>query len=43
MLGYRSTPHTSTGETPNLLMLGRETQVPDHLTYHVPEQDLLSP
>jgi len=39
MRAYRSTPHTSTGETPNLLMLGRETQVPDHLTYHVPEQD----
>jgi len=36
---YRNTPHTSTGETPNLLMLGRETQVPDHLTYHIPEQD----
>jgi len=39
MRAYRSTPHTSTGETPNLLMLGRETRVPDHLTYHVPEQD----
>jgi len=36
---YRSTPHTSTGETPNLLMLGRETRVPEHLTYHIPEQD----
>jgi len=36
---YRSTHHTRTGETLNLLMLGRETQVPDHLTYHVPEQD----
>jgi len=35
---YRSTPHTSTSETPNLLMLGRETRVPDHLTYHIPEQ-----
>jgi len=39
MRAYRSTPHTSTGETPNLLMLGRETQVPEHLTYDVPEQD----
>jgi len=39
MRTYRSTPHTSTGETPNLLMLGRETRVPDHLTYHVPEQE----
>jgi len=36
---YRSsTPHTSTGETPNLLMFGRKTRVPDHLTYHVPDQ-----
>jgi len=39
MRAYRSTPHTSTGKTPNLLMLGRETRVPDHLTYHIPEQD----
>jgi len=39
MRACRSTSHTSTGETPNLLMLGRETRVPDHLTYHVPEQD----
>jgi len=39
MRAYRSTPHTSTGETPNLLMLGRETRVADHLTYHVSEQD----
>jgi len=36
---YCSTPLTSTAETPNLLMLGRETWVPDHLTYHFPEQD----
>jgi len=39
MRAYRSTLHTSTGETPNLLMLGREIRVPDHLAYHVPEQD----
>jgi len=39
MRAYRSTPHTTTGETPNLLMLGRETRVPDHLTYHIPEPD----
>jgi len=40
MRAYRSTPHTSTGETPNLLMLmlGREARVPDHLNYHIPEQ-----
>jgi len=39
MRAYRSTPHTSTGETPTLLMLGRGTRVPDHLNYHIPEQD----
>jgi len=39
MRAYRNTPHTSTGETPNLLTLGRETRVPETLTYHVPEQD----
>jgi len=39
MRAYRTTPHTSTGETPNILMLGRETRVPDYLTYHVPDQD----
>jgi len=39
MRAYRSTPRTSTGEILNLLMLGRETRVPDHLTYHIPEQD----
>jgi len=36
MQAYRSTPNSSTQETPNLLMLGRETRVPEHLTYHVP-------
>jgi len=36
---HRSTLHTSIGETPNLLMLGRETLMLDHLTYHVPQQD----
>jgi len=36
MRSYRSTPHSSTQETPNFLMLGRETQVPEHLTYHQP-------
>jgi len=39
MRAYHSTPHTTTGETPNFLMLGRQTRVPDHFTYHVPEQD----
>jgi len=36
MRAYRSTPHSATQETPNFLMLGRETRVPEHLTYHVP-------
>jgi len=36
MRAYRSTPHSSTLETPNFLMLGRETRVPEHVTYHVP-------
>jgi len=36
MRAYRSTPHASTQETSNLLVLGRETRVPEHLTYLVP-------
>jgi len=36
MRAYRSTPHSSTQETPNFLMLGQETRVLDHLIYHVP-------
>jgi len=35
MRAYRSTPHSSTLETPNFLMLGRETRVPEHVTYRV--------
>jgi len=36
---YHSTPHTSTGEIFNFLMLGRETKVPAYLTYHIPDHD----
>jgi len=36
MRAYHSTPHSATQETPNFLMLGRETRVSEHLTYHVP-------
>jgi len=36
---YRSTHHSSKLEIPNFLMLGRETQVLEHLTYHVPAPD----
>jgi len=39
MRAYRSTPHTSTLEIPNFLMLGRETRVPDYLTYHIPDHN----
>jgi len=35
MRAYHSTPHSSTKVTPNFLMLGRESRVPDHLTHHV--------
>ena len=28
MAAYRSTPHSTTGETPNRLMLGREVATP---------------
>jgi len=37
MCAFHSTPHTSTSETPNFLMLGREKRVPDHLSYRVPD------
>jgi len=36
MQAYRNTLHYSTQEILNFLMLGHETQVLDHLTYHVP-------
>jgi len=39
MRAYRSTPHSATQETLNFLMLGRETQVPEHLTYHAPASE----
>jgi len=35
MQAYRSTTHFSTLETPNFLMLERETRVPEHVTYYV--------
>jgi len=39
MQAYRSISHTSTFESPNFLMLSRETQVLDHLTYDIPDHD----
>ena len=36
MRAFRGTPHTATGETPNLMMLGRELRLPDQLLYTAP-------
>jgi len=36
MQAYRSNPHSSALETPNFLMIDRETRVPEHLTYYAP-------
>jgi len=36
MRAYCSTPYSSTLETPNFFMLGRETRVPEHVTYYIP-------
>lgn len=35
MRTYQSTPYSSRQETRNPLMLGHETGVPEHLTYHI--------
>jgi len=37
MRAHRSTPHMSTSETPNFLMLGQKTCVLNHRTYHIPD------
>ena len=37
---YRSTPQESTGETPNMLMFGRETRMPIELTTATTTRDL---
>ena len=36
MRAFRGTPHSTTGETPNLMMLGRELRLPDQLQYLPP-------
>jgi hypothetical protein len=38
-MAYRSTVHESTGQTPNLMMLGRELPMPSHLLAVPPGQD----
>ncbi len=35
MRTFRGTPHKATGETANLLMLGRELRLPDQLQYNI--------
>jgi hypothetical protein len=39
MRALRGTPHSVTGETPNLMMLGRELRLPDQLLSHPPLED----
>ena len=39
MRGIRSTPHRVTGETPNFLMLGRETKLPGALVLGTPSHE----
>ena len=36
---YRGTPHTTTGETANMLMLGRELRLPDQLQHQPPPEE----
>ena len=43
MMAYRSSDHESTGETPNMLMLGREIEVPlDVITEPAPDSPPLT-
>ena len=36
---YRGTPHTTTGETANMMMLGRELRLPDQLQQQPPPEE----
>ena len=38
VMAYRSTVHESTGQTPNMMMLGRELPMPSHLLVATPDQ-----
>ena len=39
MRAYRGTPHTATGETANVLMMGRELRLPDQLQHQPPPEE----
>ena len=39
MMAYRATAHETTGFSPNMLMLGRETSTPLDLVYDMPPWD----
>jgi hypothetical protein len=41
MRAFRGTPHSTTGETANDLMLGRELRLPDQLQFYPPPTDFL--
>ena len=40
LLAYRTTPHSSSGETPFILMYGRDCQLPTGLDFYVPPVSL---
>ncbi|XP_067945258.1 uncharacterized protein [Watersipora subatra] len=42
MRAYRGTLHSATGDTANMLMLGRELRLPDQLASHPPPTELFS-
>ena len=39
MRAFRGTPHTTTGETANFMMFGRELRLPDSLIYDTPGRE----
>ena len=39
LAAYRSTEHPATGYSPNMLMFGREVNLPSHLLFPIPKQE----